>query len=376
MDSGTFPGVTRISLTNPGALAAVDRLLEDAGVEDHLSVGAGSVSIASGSRTVMPTPGPSRAKRGTSPQPDDPGASLGLPPRYELLHELGRGGGGAVWAVRDRSSGQTLALKLLAPDASEAAALALVREATALSGLEGLGVPRVVAFGTLGSAGGGRRYFVRELAEGRSLDRVLGEDRSSGVGWLEPLARAAEQLTALHRAGMLHGDVKPANIIVGDGGVATLVDLGLATPWREGGGILRGLTPKYAAPELFLGEPLTVRAEVYALGATLLEAIERRGHDLPGGIAKTLSAIGRRATEKNASARYPSAAELARSVRTARARGATTAAPDPTATARPANVRRTPPTFVVRSTSCCRARRARDPRTSSTEPPARSARAS
>ena len=230
----------------------------------------------------MASPGTSRARRGAAVTPvqggprdgqdgqsdgrggthADTSEARGLPPRYELLHELGRGGGGAVWAVRDRSSGLTLALKLLAPDASEAAALALVREATALSGLEGLGVPRVVAFGTLGPEGGGRRYFVRELAEGCSLDRVLGEDRSSGVGWLEPFARAAEQLTALHRAGMLHGDVKPANIIVGEGGLATLVDLGLATPWREGGGVLRGLTPKYAAPELFLGEPLTVRAEV------------------------------------------------------------------------------------------------------------------
>jgi serine/threonine-protein kinase PknK len=266
----------------------------------------------------MPSPGPSRAKPAASGTPSA-AASLGLPPRYELLHELGRGGGGEVWAVRDRSSPtqRTLALKLLAADASEAAALALVREATALSGLEGLGVPRVVAFGILGPAGGGRRYFVRELADGNSLDQVLGEagGNAGTVPWVEPFARAAEQLTALHRAGMFHGDVKPANIIVGEGGAATLVDLGLATPWREGGGILRGLTPKYAAPELFLGEPLTVRAEVFALGATLLEAIERRGHELPGAIAKTLSAIGRRATEKNASARYPSAAELASAVR-------------------------------------------------------------
>ena len=70
----------------------------------------------------------------------------------------------------------------------------------------------------------------------------------------------------LHRAGLLHGDVKPANIIVEPGGAVVFVDLGLAAPWREGGAFAEGLTPRYAAPELFEGKPITVRAEVFALG--------------------------------------------------------------------------------------------------------------
>src|SRR5262249_48259832 len=144
----------------------------------------------------------------------------------------------------------------------------------ALSGLEGLGVPRVVAFGALPD---GRRYMVRELVEGQSLDDAL---QSENGLWLEPIASACDQLTVVHRAGLLHGDLKPANIIVGEGGQGTLVDLGLAAPWREGGTHAKGLTPKYAAPELFQGEPLTVRAEVYALGATLTEALARRGDEL------------------------------------------------------------------------------------------------
>jgi len=94
----------------------------------------------------------------------------GLPPRYEALHRLGQGGGGEVWAVRDRVLGTRCALKVLAKDAGEHELVALVREAVALSGLEGLGVPRVLAFGALEDK---RRYMVRELVEGRSLDEIF-----------------------------------------------------------------------------------------------------------------------------------------------------------------------------------------------------------
>ena len=72
-----------------------------------------------------------------------------------------------MWAVRDRVHGTRCALKVLAKDAGELELVALVREAVALSGLEGLGVPRVLAFGALEDK---RRYMVRELVEGRSTN--------------------------------------------------------------------------------------------------------------------------------------------------------------------------------------------------------------
>jgi transcriptional regulator with GAF, ATPase, and Fis domain len=234
-----------------------------------------------------------------------------LPPRYEPMHRLGAGGGGEVWSVRDRVSGHVLALKVLSIDAGAAEIDALVREAVALSGLEGLGVPRVVAFGALAD---GRRYMVRELVEGHSLEDVL---HGEGGVWLEPIASACDQLTVVHRAGLLHGDLKPANIIVGEGGRGTLVDLGLAAPWREGGTRAQGLTPKYAAPELFEGEPLTVRAEVYALGATLSEALARRGEELRDDVRIALAKVAARATEASASARWPSVDEAASALRLA-----------------------------------------------------------
>src|SRR5690606_23894523 len=72
-----------------------------------------------------------------------------LPARYAALSRLGQGGAGEVWEVRDRYTERRYALKLLCGDASEGASASLVKEAVALSGLEGLGVPRVISFGKL-----------------------------------------------------------------------------------------------------------------------------------------------------------------------------------------------------------------------------------
>ena len=241
---------------------------------------------------------------------------LELPPRYEPLTRLGKGGGGEVWAVRDRHSGQSFALKVLSDGASEREMAALVREAVALSGLEGLGVPRVVRFGRL--PGTQRPFLVRELVDGRSLEELISQGGEISRT-LEALARAADQLTVLHRAGLLHGDVKPANIIVQPSGAATLVDLGLAAPWREGGAPAEGLTPRYAAPELFEGKPLTVRAEVYALGIALAEAVAAVRGRLGRAVQKELEAVAARATGERGDDRFPSADEFASSLRRAAA---------------------------------------------------------
>ena len=236
-----------------------------------------------------------------------------IPARYQAERRLGAGGAGEVWQVKDRITGKHLALKVLAEGAGESEVLALVREATALSGLEGVGVPRVLAFGAL--VGGARRFLVRELVVGQSLDEVMNVD---GAGaWTHALAKASAQLTALHRAGFLHGDVKPANVIVSADGSATLVDLGLAAPWREGGSLPAGLTPKYAAPELFEGAALTVRAEVYALGASLTEGLERRGHELPESVQRALAEIAARAKQAQPGSRFPSVDEFESALRLA-----------------------------------------------------------
>ncbi|WP_437983999.1 sigma 54-interacting transcriptional regulator [Sorangium sp. So ce117] len=237
-----------------------------------------------------------------------------FPPRYEPIGALGKGGGGEVWAVRDRLTGKTVALKTLGEEADEPEVLALVREAAALSGVEGLGVPRVLRFGRLPASG--RPFMVRELVEGTSLADLLARKGDLARN-LAAIADAADQLTRLHRALLLHGDVKPANIIVGEGGRATLVDLGLAAPFRDDGSRPVGLTPRYAAPELFKGDPLTVRAEVFALGATLAEALRDSGGERDPKVVEALQGVVDRATAKDPNARYPSADELANALRRA-----------------------------------------------------------
>src|SRR5689334_20957541 len=125
-----------------------------------------------------------------------------MPARYEPTALLGKGGGGEVWAVRDRVTRRDFALKVLAEDAGDA---------------------EVMAVGRLPNSTG--RFLVRELVEGRSLEEVIKTppERAGGASqhdelarhWLPPLASAADQLTVIHRAGLLHGDIKPANVIVG-----------------------------------------------------------------------------------------------------------------------------------------------------------------
>jgi DNA-binding NtrC family response regulator/serine/threonine protein kinase len=234
-----------------------------------------------------------------------------LPLRYEPLARLGQGGAGEVWSVRDRYTGRRYALKLLSRDASEGAAASLVKEAVALSGLEGLGVPRVISFGKLPD--NSRLYMLRELVEGRSLQELI-EAGSDPRRCLSGLAVAAEKLTRVHRAGLLHGDIKPANIIVSEeNNDANLVDLGLAEPFRDRGTTARGLTPKYAAPELLSGGALTVRAEIHALGVTLGDILDGPGakEALGPKELEQLSLVRTRASARDPQRRYPSADEFA-----------------------------------------------------------------
>ncbi len=238
---------------------------------------------------------------------------LSLPDRFNPVRRLGKGGGGEVWEILDRYDGQTYALKLLAADATADEREALVREAVALSALEGLGLPAIVGFGRLPEDG--RSFMIRELVAGRGLDQLIDSGELSAA--VAALAAAATQLVILHRSGLFHGDLKPANIVVGEDGRTTLVDLGLSAPWREGGTHPAGLTPRYAAPELFSGAPLTAQGEVYSLGATLQELVLAEGTAEFDRVRPALAAVAKQATAAAPEARHPSAEEFASALRNA-----------------------------------------------------------
>jgi len=231
---------------------------------------------------------------------------LDAPARYEPIASLGAGGGGEVWEVRDRLTDARLALKVLGGHAGQREADALVREVVALSGLEGLGLPRILQMGRLPHSN--RLYVLRELVDGHSLDHRSAQDP---IGAMAALVQTARQLTVLHRAGLLHGDIKPANIILRNNGGVTLVDLGLAAPWMEGGVTPEGLTPRYAAPELLHGRPLTVRSEIFSLGFILGELLEVASKQLDPSKCETIQRTVERATAFEPASRHPSADEFA-----------------------------------------------------------------
>lgn len=245
-------------------------------------------------------------------------AASDFPRRYQPVRRLGKGGSGEVWEVRDRANGQALALKLLAPSADRGEILGLVREASALTGLEGLGLPRVLRYAVLKSTK--QTFIVRELITGASLRDLLAQGGADPVALVRALGDAAVQLAEVHRAGLLHGDIKPGNVVVDDAGSGRLVDLGLSAPFLDAGTTALGLTPDYAAPELLTGKRmLTVRSEIYSLGASLAELLE----PMPAGsIRDALYTVAKRATRHAPDERHPSVDEFARALSAALGKGA------------------------------------------------------
>ena len=179
--------------------------------------------------------------------------------KYTLLRELGRGGFGVVHLARDEELKREVALKmLLGPAAADAEEVArLKREAQAAARLRHPNVMQVYEVGTEK----GRTYFTMEYVKGRTLAvaaRELAERRK-----LEVVRDVALALEYAHRAGVIHRDVKPSNIMLEDGGRVCLMDFGLAKHLeleepdveRDGAGDAGFMSPEQAGarPELLDG---------------------------------------------------------------------------------------------------------------------------
>ncbi|WP_406108914.1 serine/threonine protein kinase [Streptomyces sp. NBC_01003] len=205
--------------------------------------------------------------------------------RYRVRGQLGRGGMGVVWRAVDEVLGREVALKELRTysDAagSELADLGvrMQREARAAARVRH---PGVVAVHDVTEVDG-RPLIVMELVDGPSLDDVL-RDR----GPLDPREAAAigakvmDALEAAHRAGVLHRDVKPGNILLDRSGRVVLTDFGIATMDDPGDGSATHLTRSgelvgsldYLAPERAQGQVPGPASDVWAVGATLYAAVE------------------------------------------------------------------------------------------------------
>jgi eukaryotic-like serine/threonine-protein kinase len=202
--------------------------------------------------------------------------------RYELAGELGRGGMGVVWLATDRVLHREVALKEISypvhlTDAERAVLRErTLREARAAARLDD---PHVVAIHDVIEEDG-RPWLVMEHVRSRSLQRILEED-----GPLSPTETAQIGLDVLsaievaHAAGVVHRDVKPANVLVSEDGHACLTDFGIATTTEEATLSTQGAvlgSPSYMAPERAHGEPPTPAVDLWSLGATLYTAVEGR----------------------------------------------------------------------------------------------------
>jgi tRNA A-37 threonylcarbamoyl transferase component Bud32 len=292
-----------------------------------------------------------------------------LPDRYTGPQPIGRGGMGEIYRATDTALGRVVAVKMLAERYAldEAVRERFTREALAAARLSGN--PNIVTIFDVGEHGG-RPFIVMEYLGGGSLEKRLhvdgAEPPSRALAWLE---QAASALDAAHRAGVVHRDVKPANLLldrsdgvhVADFGIASAAGLGSLT---QTGTVLG--TASYLAPEQAKGERTTPASDRYSLGVVAFELLTgRRPFEADSVAAEAaqhvtaeipsvcdvnpdapceLDPVFRKALAKDPGARYGSCAELVASLRHALedAAGATriTAPPLRAAAAPPASYER------------------------------------
>jgi serine/threonine protein kinase/tetratricopeptide (TPR) repeat protein len=211
--------------------------------------------------------------------------------RYVVEGPLGIGGMGEVYEARDTALGRRVALKVLRHGAEGRANERLLREAQAAASFEH---PNAVVVYDVG-AGDGEMFIAMELVRGKSLRGFVGEVKAPVSRKLRWLVDAARALGAAHRAGFIHRDMKPDNVLVREDGTTKVLDFGIARRQRasggsaeDGGGAGQGEggqvstitaegsiigTPRYWAPEQLRGEDIDARVDQFAWGVTAYELL-------------------------------------------------------------------------------------------------------
>lgn len=185
---------------------------------------------------------------------------------------LARGGFAAVWQARQDSLGRQVAVKVdFRPLDDDKQRRRFLRESGAAGRLSGH--PGIVTVHDAGILPDDRPYLVLELCPGGSLSAWLSPEKRPPVQRVRDVGvRIADALAAAHARGVIHRDVKPANILIDAYGHAGLTDFGLAAmpePGTELSVTMEALTPAYAPPEMFHSHPATESGDVYSLAATL-----------------------------------------------------------------------------------------------------------
>ena len=259
--------------------------------------------------------------------------------RYEILGPLGRGGMGMVYKAFDRELGETVAIKVLRPDVARESGRVEQRFRSEIR------LARRVRHRNVCSVYGdgedrGLLYICMEHVEGENLARAAREAGGlpTEAAWSTTL-QVAEGLRAIHEVGVVHRDLKTANLMRDQKGVVRVMDFGIAKQCGAPGGVtvtatgtLMG-TPEYMSPEQLRGDDVDFRTDLYSLGVVTYElftgmlpfqgdtpvaTIVRQLHDppfldvpaLPGPLRPVLA----RALAKDPNDRYPSADDMRRAL--------------------------------------------------------------
>lgn len=214
--------------------------------------------------------------------------------RYELTDRIAAGGMGEVWKATDQILGRTVALKLLKDGLTDEVGFTerFRNEARLSAALTHGNVAQVYDYGE----DDGTAYLVMEYVPGMPLSKIIAENAPiSAADTAGLLAQAAAALNAAHRSGLIHRDVKPANMLVTADGIVKLTDFGIARAVGSAAmtktGEVMG-TAQYLAPEAALGHEITGLADVYALGVIAYEMVSgRRPFDSDSPVALALAHV-------------------------------------------------------------------------------------
>jgi serine/threonine protein kinase/class 3 adenylate cyclase len=260
-------------------------------------------------------------------------ASSHIPPRYEVLSQIGTGGTGIVYKVRDLETGEIVALKVLKPEIASNPGVQenFKREMCLARKITHKNVCRIHEFNRLN----GTAYTSMEFVEGESLMSRL--YRVGSLPLNEALEIARQICAGLHEAhaqGIVHRDLKPANIMVDRNGTVKIMDFGIARMIQRDGpmtGTIVG-TPAYMAPEQAELKPVSSCTDIYALGLLLYEMITgvaafdgdtpvavalkqireypKRPREIVPQLSRSVDAVIMKCLQKDAGKRYQSVDDL------------------------------------------------------------------